>query len=76
MSERLHGVADRYNGVAAELENAARHARTAARHFRDENVPRGSAHAWAVRGHLLEAEAQLDGQAREHARLSNPDYEP
>ncbi len=73
MSERLDKVAALYDEVAAELERAAAHAGVAAQHFRDENVSRGSAHAWAVHGHLLEAQARLERQAREHARLSVPD---
>ena len=72
MSEQLDKVGALYDEVAAELERAAAHAAVAAKHFRDENVPRGSAHAWAVHGHLLEAQAQLAEQAREHARLSTP----
>ena len=72
MSERLDAVAELYDEVAAELERGVAHARTAARHFREENVPRGSAHAWAVHGHLREAQARLDEQAPEHARLSTP----
>ncbi|HXH97043.1 MAG TPA: hypothetical protein VNH40_07515 [Gaiellaceae bacterium] len=73
MSKRLDRVAALYDDVAAELERAAAHAAVAAQHFRDENVPRGSAHAWAVHGHILEARARLEEQAREHARLSVPD---
>jgi hypothetical protein len=73
MSERLDRVAALYDEVAAELERAAAHAAVAAQHFRDESVPRGSAHAWAVQGHLREAQARLDEQAREHARLSTTD---
>jgi hypothetical protein len=73
MSERLSRVAALYDEVAAELERAAAHASVAAQHFRGEDVPRGSAHAWAVHGHLLEAQARLAEQAREHARLSVPD---
>ena len=72
MSERLDKVAGLYEEVAAELEQAAAHAAVAAQHFRDENVPRGAAHAWAIRGHLLEAQERLDAQAREHARHSRP----
>jgi hypothetical protein len=70
VSEQLDRVAGLYEEVAAKLEQAAAHAAVAARHFRDENVPRGAAHAWAIRGHLLEAQERLDSQAREHARHS------
>ena len=72
LSDALDAVAARYEEIAAELERAAEHARTAAGHFRDENVPRGAAHAWSVHGHLREADAKLDAQAREHARNSRP----
>ena len=73
MSERLDKVAALYDEVAAELERAAAHAAVAAQHFRDENVPRGAAHAWALHGHLLEAQERLAAQAREHARHSEAD---
>jgi hypothetical protein len=73
VSERLDRVAALYDEVAAELERAAAHAAVAAQHFRNENVPRGSAHALAVHGHVAEAQARLEQQAREHARLSVPD---
>jgi hypothetical protein len=72
VSERLDASARVYEEVAAELERAAAHATVAAQHLRDQNVPRASAHAWALRGHLLEAQSRLDEQAREHARRSEP----
>ena len=72
MSEELDKVGGLYEEVAAELEQAAAHAAVAAQHFRDDDVPRGAAHAWAIRGHLLEAQERLDAQAREHARHSRP----
>ena len=67
MSDTLEATARLYDEAAAELERALGHCRVAADHFRNELVPRGTAHAWAARGHLLEAEALLDEQAREHA---------
>jgi hypothetical protein len=70
MSERLETAAKLYADAARELDRAARHCEVAAQHFRDNEVPRGAAHAWAARGHLLEAEARLDEQAREHGRRS------
>ena len=72
MREGLEEAASLYDAAAAELEQAARHCRTAARHFRDEQVPRGAAHAWAAYGHIRAAEDSLDEQARAHARKSNP----
>jgi hypothetical protein len=66
-----------YDRAADELERALGHCRVAGQHFRDRLVPRAAAHAWAARGHLLEAEELLDRQAREHAvRSSLPDDEP
>jgi hypothetical protein len=64
--ERLEGAAKLYEQAAEELETAAAHARRAAEHFRNGDVPRGTAHAWATRGHLLAAEKPLDEQALEH----------
>jgi TPR repeat protein len=73
MSERLEKAAALYDEVAEHLERAAAHASVAAQHFRDENIPRGAAHAWALHGHLLEVQERLDAQAREHARHSEPE---
>ena len=72
MSERLDATARLYDDIADELEHALAHVRTAAKHFRDAEVPRGAAHAWAAHGHLLEAAERLETQAREHARHSVP----
>ena len=73
MSERLEATAKLYDEAAHELDRAARHLEVAAQHFRNNEVPSGTAHAWAARGHLLEAEERLDEQAREHARRSLPE---
>jgi len=72
MSERYEAAANLYDTAAEELEQGAAHCRTAAGHFRDGEVPRAAAHAWAARGHMLEATQRLDEQAREHARRSTP----
>jgi hypothetical protein len=72
MSEdRLEATAMLYDEAAKELELAARHCEVAASHFRGSEIPRGAAHAWAALGHIREAEARLDEQAREHSRRSN-----
>jgi hypothetical protein len=70
--EGLEAAARLYDAAAEELEQAAKHCRTAARHFRDQEVPRGAAHAWAAHGHIRAAEESLDSQARTHASKSNP----
>jgi cation transport regulator ChaB len=64
--ERLEQAAQLYEAAAAELDTAAAHARRAAEHFRNGDVPRATAHAWAARGHLLAAGQSLDAQALEH----------
>jgi hypothetical protein len=70
--ECLEEAASLYDAAADELEQAAKHCRTAATHFRDQEVPRGAAHAWAAYGHIRAAEDSLDRQARTHASKSNP----
>jgi len=72
MPEGPDEAAALYDSAADELEQAARHCRTAARHFRDREIPRGAAHAWAAFGHIRAAEESLDAQARTHAAKSNP----
>ena len=72
MREGLEEAAALYDAAAEELEQAAKHCKTAARHFRDQEVPRGAAHAWAAFGHIRAAEESLDAQARTHAAKSNP----
>jgi hypothetical protein len=68
----LEATARLYDAAASELEQAMAHCRTAARHFRSSEIPRGAAHAWAARGHVLAAGEALDAQAREHAERSRP----
>jgi len=71
-SENMEAAAELYDAAAAELDEAAARCRTAARHFREQEVPRGAAHAWAALGHIRAAEESLDAQARTHAARSNP----
>jgi hypothetical protein len=72
VSGALEETARLYEAAAEELEQAVAHCRVAAEHFRNQEIPRGAAHAWAARGHLLNAQARLDEQAREHAARSVP----
>ena len=74
MSENsdLEASASLFDVAADELELAAQHCRTAAGHFREREVPRGAAHAWAALGHIRAAEESLDAQARTHAAKSSP----
>jgi hypothetical protein len=71
-SARLEQAARLYDRSSEELDLAAGHCRVAAQHFRDGEVPRGAAHAWAARGHLLNARQGLDEQARMHAERALP----
>jgi hypothetical protein len=68
--EELERAAQMYEEAAAELERAVGHCHVAAEHFRNVQQPRGTAHAWAARGHLLKAMALLDEQARNHSAKS------
>jgi hypothetical protein len=68
---RLEGAAASYDAAAEELEHGAAHARRAAEHFRDGEVPRATAHAWAAFGHLKASEDSLLQQAREHRERSS-----
>ena len=62
----LETAARLYDEAADELELAVGHCRVAAKHFREREVPRGAAHAWAALGYLREAEDRLEAQARMH----------
>jgi hypothetical protein len=68
----LSDVAQLYDEVAKELELAAQHCRVASTHFGNKEVPRGSAHAWAAYGHLMEAQERMHEQARDHAKHAIP----
>jgi hypothetical protein len=68
----LERAAELCERAAEELNEAAKHCRTAADHFRDREVPRGAAHAWAAYGHIRTAEDALDEQARRHSQASRP----
>jgi hypothetical protein len=72
LSDALDASSRLYDEAAAELELAAQHCRTAADHLKDGEVPRAAAHAWAARGHILEADDRLERQARVHASRSVP----
>ncbi len=68
--EELEQAAQMYEAAAADLERAAGHCRVAAEHYRNLRQARGGVHAWAARGHILDAELQLDEAARKQASKS------
>ena len=65
---RLEEAAQLCEAAVAELERAAGHAGVAAEHFRNREIPRATAHAWAAFGHVLEAQERLESQAKMHAQ--------
>ena len=60
-------TAARYDQCAEDLLAAADHARIAAQHYRDGEIPRGCAHAWAAYGHTTKAHILLDQNAILHS---------
>ena len=72
MTDPRDAAARLYDEAAAELDLAAKHCKRAAQHFREREVPRGTAHAWAAQGHVLEAQERLENQARQHSAKSTP----
>jgi hypothetical protein len=59
-------TAAHYEESAAELDRAAAHLRIAARQFRERNVARGCAHAFAAYGHIHVVQRQIDEHAEQH----------
>ena len=68
--EALEEAARLHEAAAEELDRAAHHCRTAAEHFRDHEIPRAAAHAWAAFGHVTTAERSLRDQSVVHASKS------
>ena len=50
MTDAMEDAALLCETAAAELDRAAAHCRTAAAHFREREIPRAAAHAWAAFG--------------------------
>lgn len=72
MTDKLQKSAHQYDLIAEELESASKHYKTAARHFRDKEIPRGAAHAYAGWGHINKAERLLRDESIVHADNSKP----
>jgi hypothetical protein len=68
--EVFESIARRYEVLAEELDTAAEHGRIAARHYREREVLRGCAHAFAAQGHMSAAQDLMDELAVLHARKS------
>ncbi|MGI9048382.1 MAG: hypothetical protein ACR2GU_03225 [Rubrobacteraceae bacterium] len=71
--DTFEAAATRYERLAGEPERAAKRARVEATHYRDRNVPRGCAHAFAAQGHMRNARQLLDDLAVLHASESRPE---
>ena len=67
VQDSFNEAADEFDRAAEQLEAGARHLRVAAKHFRDKNVPRGCAHAFAAHGHMKRAQDHVDHRAVIHA---------
>ncbi len=72
MGNKLEQSALQYELIATELEKASQHYKTAAKHFRDTEIPRGTAHAFAGWGHINKAENLLKAESIVHAENSKP----
>jgi hypothetical protein len=72
MSEKLEKSAQQYEQIAEELLKAAAHYKTASSHFRNKEIPRGAAHAYAGYGHINKAEDILKSESIVHAENSTP----
>jgi hypothetical protein len=66
-NELREQAADQYEQAADELAAAADHLRITARRFRADDMASGCAHAWAARGHMLNADTLLNALAVLHA---------
>ena len=71
-NETRERQAARFDLIAREADSLAAHARTAAAHFRNHEIPRAGAHAFALEGHLSNIRRALDEAAIEHAGRSIP----
>lgn len=75
MTDPRDVAADQLEEIAVELERAAQHCRVAAQHYRERNVPRAAAHAWAAQGHVHHGTQALLQLSEEHAARSVPSTE-
>lgn len=68
--ENREAAAAEFDSAADELEGAVRHLRVAAGHFRDGEIGRACAHAFAAEGHMIEARRLVDHRAVVHRTKS------
>jgi hypothetical protein len=68
--ETRETAAAEFDGAADELERAVEHLRIAATHFRDGEIARACAHAFAAEGHMLEARGKIEHRALVHRTKS------
>ncbi len=66
-------AAGAFEEAARELDAASGHLLATARHFREGEIPRGCAHAYAAEGHMLVARQIVEARAVQHARRSVPE---
>lgn len=68
--ENRETAAAEFDGAADELERAVQHLRVAAGHFRDGEIARACAHAFAAEGHMIEARRMVEHRALVHRTKS------
>jgi hypothetical protein len=68
--ENKETAAAELESAADELEAAVAHLRIAATHFRDGEIPRACAHAFAAEGHMIEARHHVEHRAVVHRTKS------
>lgn len=73
MNKDLEVMALEFEKAAKELELAAKHCLVAADHYRNGEVPRGCAHAFAAIGHNSSASKILMERAQFHATKARPE---
>ncbi|MDQ3855758.1 MAG: hypothetical protein M3281_05105 [Chloroflexota bacterium] len=76
MADPRDAAAQRFEAIAKELDLAAGHWRVTAARYRERDVPRAAAHAWAAYGHLHRAQAALHEMADLHASMALPPASP
>ncbi|MCB1693479.1 MAG: hypothetical protein KDI19_12000 [Pseudomonadales bacterium] len=72
----LQEQSDRFEKIAEELNVAADHARITAKHYRNAEVARAGAHAFALQGHVSNARELFHASARLHASKARTEGAP
>jgi hypothetical protein len=66
-------VASLFESAAEDFRKAAEHLDEAGRHFRNGEIPRGGAHAFAAEGHVRKASDSVAEASKLHSKASTVD---